>query len=169
MTPNLSLAQLATLKAAIQADGALSAKPMNSDGHQEIADAMNLAAAPDYRIWRQSITIVEVMQNGFAWDRVDNMTVGQARIWDFMTRTGVVNPSLPNVRAGVLAAFVQASNAAMRTAIFGHFGRLATRVERLFVSGGTGAVSDDQGVGPATAAVYGTLTFQEVQAARELP
>lgn len=168
MIPALTTAQLSTLRTAILADPALAAiaqKPSpSSDDWQAIASAMNVASAPAYVIWRDSIAVVQVMQNGFDWLRVDNATVGRARIWEWMTVAGTLNPMLANVRAGVSAAFNQAADSAMRIAIFGHFGRPCTRAERLYATG-PGSVSNDAGVGPGTAAAWGDLTWPEVQSA----
>lgn len=164
----LTSAQLLALKAAIAADPVLSAKPNTADGAFDIAAAMNLAAAPDFFVWRTAVPVDEIMQNGFDWTRVDNLTVGKARIWDWMMRTGTLNPSRANVRAGINATFNVAADQATRLAAFTHCQRLATRAEKLFATG-AGTTTTDLGVGPALMTFEGALGYQEVETARNLP
>lgn len=162
----LTAAQQATLKADILADQVLSAFPNNSDGAFAIAAIYNAVASPDFYIWRTSVPVVEIMQNGFDWTRVDNLTVGKARIWEFMTSAGILNPSQPNVRAGFEACFsVEAGDQSTRQAIYNHCQRLATRAEKLF-STGTGTAATHHGLGPATSTLDGLLSYQDVQDAR---
>ena len=109
------------------------------------------------------------MGNGFDWTLVDNLTAGKARIWEWMTQLGVINPSQANVRAGIIAS-ISGTGAAfptMRTAIFGHCQRLATRFEKLLATG-SGTQSTDQGVGPGIATVPGPLSWNDVLTARAL-
>jgi len=157
--------QKQTLKAAIEADNTLNSFPNTPDGNFAIAAALNEVATPTFYVWRGEAAVNEIMQNGFDWVRVDNLSVGKSRIWDWMTRVGTIHPSQANVRAGVLACFSAAGDAAMRSAIFGHFQRPATRAEKLFATG-TGTSSNDQAVGPATMALEGSLTYDDVAEAR---
>lgn len=161
--------QLAALKAAIDADPILAAKPLNSDGYFETALALNTElATPDFYVWRTSISVADIMANGFDWTRVDNMTVGEARIWEFMTALGSIDPSKANIRAGVNEAFKgTAQDNSMRLVIFGHCQELATRTKKLFASG-AGAPTTDAGTGPATPTVL-AVTPIDVEAARALP
>ena len=161
----LTPAQNATLKAAIIADNTLNAFPNNSDGAFGIAALLNATATPDYYVWRSSVATDEIMLNGFDWTRVDNLTVGKARIWEWMTNLGRINPAQSNVRAGVIAAFPTSGDLANRNAVFGHCQRLATRAEKLFATG-TGTSSTDQGVGPSVMGFEGTLSYSDVEAAR---
>jgi hypothetical protein len=161
----LTTAQLQTLKAAILADPTLAAKPNNTDGNFDIAAAMNAIATPDFFVWRTSVPIDEIMRNGFDWTRVDNLTVGKSRIWEWMTAIGTIKPNQDNVRAGVLAVFTTALDQPNRLAVFGHCQRQATRAEKLFATG-TGATTTDQGVGPAQLTFEGNLSYQDVTSAR---
>jgi hypothetical protein len=162
MTPE----QLQLLKAAIDADPVLAALPLNSDSSFTIAAEFNKDASPAFYVWRSSQNILEIMSNGFDWTRVDNMTVGEARIWQFMTQLGVINPARSNVRAGVNEAFKgTAQDNTMRLAIFGHCQRLATRFERVYVTG-AGTTTDDIGTGPGTMVVEGPVTYQIIDQAR---
>lgn len=161
----LTTQQLAALKAGINADPELAAFPNNSDGAFGIAALLNLEASPAFYIWRSNVPVDEIMLNGFDWTRVDNLTVGKARIWDWMMRTGSINPPQANVRAGVLATFSTAGDLNNRLAVFTHCQRKATRAEKLLATG-SGTSATEQGVGPATAGFEGNLSYQDVEAAR---
>lgn len=161
----LTQLQRTTLKADIALDPVLSALPNNSDSNFDIAAAYNQQASPAYRVWRTSVPVNEIMGNGFDWTRIDNLTVGKARIWEFMTQLGSINFGLANVRAGILAAFSAGGDVTMRSAIFGHGNRTATRVEKLFATG-SGTAPTDQGVGPSTLGYEGLISYNDVEQAR---
>ena len=104
------------------------------------------------------------MRNGMDWARVDNLSVGKARIWDWMTRLGSFNAAKVNVRAGIDAAWGgTAADLAVRAQAYPHCKRKANILEKLFA---TGTGSD---ASPATMRVEGGLSYQEVQSARDLP
>lgn len=154
----LTTQQLAALKADILADPVLSAQPMNSDGSFAIAAAYNLEADPAFVVWRTNVPAQEIMSNGFVWTSVDALTAGKARIWDWMTRYGSINPSKANVRQGLQDCFGAAS--AMVTGILPHLKRNATRGERLLATGtGTNGT-------PGVLTFEGTLSYQDIEAAR---
>lgn len=159
----LTTEQKAALAADIALDPAFAELPHNTDGAWAIAAAYNLPATPDFYIWKTSVGVAEIMANGFDWLRVDNLTVGKARIWEWMAALGTLSPAQANQRAGVLAVFSTAGDLAMRQAIFSHCQRLATRVQKLFATG-AGTTVTDQGIGPAAAAVE-SVDYHEVQSA----
>jgi hypothetical protein len=134
MTP----AQLAALRAACFANttaAAFFASPGNAAG---LRDYLNSTASPAYTLWRTSVTQDEIMLNGFDWARVDNLTVGKARIWEWMFDNSLktINPSKPNVRAGIDQTWVgTAADLAVRTAVYGHCKRPATVAEKMLASG----------------------------------
>jgi hypothetical protein len=157
----LTTEQKATLKAAILADAVLAAFPAGSDGAYEIAALLNQQASPDFIVWKSSVSVDEIMRNGMDWARVDNLTVGKARIWDWMTRLGTLNASKANIRAGIDAAWVgTAADLAVRATIYTHCKRLASRVEKLLA---TGIGSD---AAPATMSFEGAISWQDVEQAR---
>lgn len=159
----LTTVQLQALKAAILADPALAALPMTSGAAAMIAEVMNEPASPNYVVWRTDVPLEEIMRNGMDWTRVDNLSVGKARIWDWLSRLGTINASQANVRAGIEAAWVGTqADLAVRAAVFGHCKRGATRAEKLLASG-TGSDAS-----PGTMTFEGALTSEDVQAAREL-
>lgn len=159
MTPE----QLAALKVAILADNTLASQPMNSDGAYAIAIKLNKSFSPDFIVWKTDVSVDEIMRNGMDWARVDNLSVGKARIWDWLGRLGTFNASKLNVRAGIDAAWVgTAADLAVRAAIYVHCKRKATRAEKILA---TGTGTD---VSPATMTFEGELSYQDVEIARSM-
>ena len=156
----LTTEQNALLKAAILADPVLSALPVNADSAFEIAAQFNQVANPAFVVWRTDVRADEIMRNGMDWARVDNLSVGKARIWEWMTRLGTINASKANIRAGIDAAWVgTVVDVAVTTMIYTHCKRNATRAEKVLATGtGTGAV-------PATLGFEGQLSYQDAFAA----
>lgn len=157
----LTTAQLQAIKAEIAADPVLAAKPMNSDGAYDIAAALNVTAVPDFIVWKTAVSADEIMRNGMDWTRVDNLTIGKARIWDWLTKLGTFNAARVNIRAGIDATWIgTAADLAVRATVYTHCKRAATRVEKLLASGtGTDAA-------PATMGYEGTISYQDVELAR---
>lgn len=157
----LTAEQKTTLKNYIEADQVLSAYPMNGDGDFEIARLINLAATPAFVVWKTSVPVDEIMRNGLDWTRVDNLSIGKSRIWDWMTRLGDLNPSKLNIRAGIEATWVgSAADLAVRAVVYTHCKRNATVFEKLFATGtGSDAV-------PATMVLESPVSYQDVCEAR---
>lgn len=161
----LTTAQLQTLKAHIDASADLNVFPANSDGAIEIARRLNLLADPAWIVWRTSVPWDEIMLNGMDWARVDNLSVGKARIWDWMFQNSqrACNPSKPNIRAGIDAVWVgTAADLTVRASVYTHCKRSATRAEKLYTTG-TGTTND-----PATLTFEGSVSYQDVETARNL-
>ena len=154
----LTPAQRATLAAAIAADGTLSILPPGNSSSVTIANAFNAVSSPDYIVWKTSVDPNEIMRNGLDWTRVDNLTVGKARIWDWLTKLGNFDCSRENIRAGIDASWVgTAQDLAVRATVYTHCKRSATRLEKLFAAG-TGTTAS-----PATMVVEGTTNPDEIQ------
>jgi hypothetical protein len=157
----LTPAQLQTLKAAIESDPVLNALPNNTDSAFEIAAQFNADASPAFVVWNTRVSVDEIMRNGMDWARVDNLTVGKARIWDWLSRLGTFDASKANVRAGIDAAWVgTAADLAVRASVYTHCKRNATRAEKALA---TGAGSD---ASPATMTFEGALSYQDAFNAR---
>ena len=138
---SLTPSQLTALKSRVTFDQALAAFPNNSDGNYEIARLLNLEADPAWVIWRTNVTRREILQNGFDWTRLDNLSVGKARIWADIFVDGYINPSKANVRTGIEAVWVgTAADLAVRAAVFGRCKANASRILKLF-STGTGTTN----------------------------
>lgn len=158
-----TLQQLQAIKAAIDADPALSAYPNTPDGAFAIAAALNEPASPEFVVWRTSVSQDEIMQNGFLWVEVDGLSVGKARIWEwlFANSNAAINPSKVNVRDGIIEVWKgTAGKLAVQAAVFAHCKRAATRLEKLLATG-TGTSQS-----PATMGYEGDINYQAVQQAR---
>lgn len=166
----LTTGQLTTLKADIIADGTLNAQPQNSDGAFAIAAVYNQIVAPDFWVWKSSVTKndfttgVSVDATTFIWvgNGFITRSVGEQAAWqELFNGSGGVNPSLANVRQAFTDIFSGTGNAASnRTHLATMARRKATRAEKLFATG-TGSTGS-----PAVMAVEGNLSYQDVQAAR---
>jgi hypothetical protein len=112
------------------------------------------------------VTRKEILQNGFDWTRLDNLSVGKARVWSEIFVDGTINASKPNVRTGIESVWVGTqADLDVRAAVYVHCKRNAKRIEKLFATG-TGTTPS-----PATMAdnlfEVNTLTPQNVQEAWE--
>lgn len=158
----LSAPQIATLKAYCLADSACTALH-NAAADVQLAEWLNTADAT-YIVWRTSVTQEEIMQDAaFDWTRVDNLTVGKARIWDLMFRNSCqcIAPANSNIRAGIDAAWVgTAADLAVRAAIYAKCKRAATRAERALASGAGTTGS------PATMSWSGVISSGEASTIR---
>ncbi len=119
----------------------------------------NAAASPAYTVWRTSVSQDEIMLNGFDWTRVDNLSVGKARVWEWLFDNDAksINPSKINVRAGIDQTWTGgAADQAVRAAVYTHCKRTVSNVERIFCAGtGSDAV-------PGTVGPEGPITTNEV-------
>ncbi len=157
--------QLLTLRDYILSVPAWAALPVNSDTSYFIADELRKEATPAFVVWRSSVTQDEIMQNGFDWVRVDNLSVGKARIWEWLfdNQSATCSPSKINVRAGIDECWKgTAADLAVRAAVYVHCKRNANVLEKLFATGAGTAAS------PATMVVEGGVSYQQVDQARAL-
>lgn len=180
--------QLATLKADIAANantiptgqpwtGAFAGAevrnvPNTVDGNTAIAGWYNLTAAPAYKVYRKQVPQSEVMLNGFDWTRVDNLSVGKARIWEWMFDNPAksIAPEKPNIRAGINATWVGTqADLDVRAAVYAHCVLDATNAEKLLKTAGNGTAPNATGDGPATSGIDGPLSASDVETARNLP
>lgn len=155
LTPEQNL----IVKNYVLADPALSQLPPSADSAFAIAAALSVTASPAFIVWKSSVTQDEIMQNGIDWTRVDNLSVGKARIWEWMFRnqTTSFNPSKANVRAGIDAVWVGTqADLNVRAAVYVHCKRSANVLEKLLA---TGTGSDAT---PATMGYEGGISYNEV-------
>lgn len=130
----------------------------NDSVFTEIADYYNALASPDFTVWKTSVTRKEILQNGFDWTRLDNLSVGKARVWDQIFVDGTINPAKANVRTGIDSVWVgTAQDLAVRAAVYVHCKRFATRIEKLLA---TGTGSD---ASPATMAHESPIFYFDIQ------
>jgi len=157
----LTTEQQAIVKADILADGVLNAFPANSDGAWGIAALYNFAADPEWIVWKTNVDPDEIMRNGMDWTRVDNLSVGKARVWDWMTKLGTFDASRLNIRAGIEEVWQGSpGDLVVREVVYTHSKRAATRIETLLATG-TGTNES-----PATMSFEGAISYQDVMSAR---
>ena len=182
----LTAPQLATLKAAILADGTMSAKPMTSGGSLEIAGLLNAAASPAYYVWRSNTSASDIM-DAITWanltpaDTADGTAtftnralVCQAKQMNLQillqgrdslatgktSVRGGLSDALQNVPAGAGGAVVDAGWAGAGK-VKASITRTASIIEKLFSTGnGTTAT-------PSTMGYEGPVSSDDVQQARE--
>lgn len=143
---------------------------------QAAADALNASASGPYFVWRSIITRDEVQAAvAFDWTRVDNLSVGKARIWDWMfNKIDAFRPWRGNIRAGINAVWIgTAPDLAVKDAVNAACQRPATVFEKLFVTAtttgpaqtgnrGLAANADTLGLDAAGAFIDGMVTAQFV-------
>lgn len=159
----LTPAQLAALKSDILANAATLQAAIDTLDGNVIAAFYNALAAPSFTVWKTIVSPKDVMkQAGWNWTRVDNLSVGKARIWEWIKDSGMFSAADANVRAGIDAVWVGTqADLDVRAAVYIACKRFSTRAEKLF---STGAGSDAV---PATLAFEGTISGQQCRDALE--
>lgn len=172
MTPQLTPAQLTTLRNAINADPVLSALEDTPDNALIVADEFNLLASPAFWAWRTKVSKDEYTKGTgpsgtlFDWASAGGFIArsqGERDAWkELFNGTNTTDPSRTNVRAAFDDIFSGTGAGAQnnRTHLAAVSRRRVTRAERLYATG-TGSTAV-----PGLAAVEGLLTYQEVRAAR---
>jgi hypothetical protein len=133
----LTPTQLTALRAAVFATPAANALLVAGD-YNGLRSYLNTEAAPAYVVWRTSLTRDEVLRNGLDFTQVDNLTVGQARIWDWLFDNSAksMNPSNVGERDAVTEAWKgTAAKVAVATYVFTRCKRNANEAERMLASG----------------------------------
>lgn len=174
-------AQLTTLAADIAANAAVISGgqfngtavqnvPHTSDGAFAVAAWYNLAASPDFWVWRFTVSKDEYVGSTsvdgttFSWVGAGYITRSQGERDAFIAlfdAKGYANPSLASVRQAFSDIFsgATAPAPANRTHLTTVSRRKATRLEKLFAAG-TGSTAS-----PATMALEGPLATNDVQLA----
>ncbi len=166
MALTLTLTQLQTIRDHILNDSVLNAFPNSADGNFEVAGLLNLQPDPNtWTIWRTNVIEQEIFSNGIDWTRVDNLSVGKARIWDWMFRPGSINPTKTTIRAGIDAVWAGTqADLDNRAAVYVHCKKLANRIQKV-LSTGTGSVASPASLPSNIDELY-EITPNEVEAAR---
>ena len=133
----LTTAQKTILKAAIAAElDPVFVALRQEGGIGQMAEWFNQPST--VVVWRTSVPKDEITMNGFDWTRLDNLSIGSARVWDgvFYNAQRITNPAKHNIRAGINAVWKGlAADLAVRAAVYEHCKRFATRGEKLFATG----------------------------------
>lgn len=126
--------QFAALKAAVLAEPSLANAIANGIDWQ-VADWCN--ATSTFVVWKTNVSLDTIMKSDtFDWTRVDNLTVGKARIWDWLFNSGSINPSRTNVRTGIDSTWVgTAADLAVRASVYAECKRFATNAEKVLATG----------------------------------
>lgn len=156
---SLTTAQLSDLKTAIleETDPAFVVL-RTANNEQGMADWYNELSP--FVVWKTYVSQDEIMQNGFNWVRVDNLSVGKARIWEWLfdNQQAAINPSKANVRAGIAECWKGTdADLAVQAAVLTHCRRACSRAERIFASG-TGT----QGTPGLLGGFEGSVTAQDI-------
>ena len=150
------------LKADIIADPVLNAIPNTDDGAFQIAAVYNALAVPDYIVWRTSVPTADC-KKAAVWTEFIGRNAGERDAWIFMLSNGFINAAEANVRQGIQDIFSGVSGATSRANLLAIVKRKATRGEKVLATGlGTDA-------SPSTMSFEGTLSYQDILTARNLP
>jgi hypothetical protein len=104
--------------------------------------------------WRTNVPASEYHNSAIVWTAVDSLTVGKARIWEWMSKYGNIDPSKANVRQGFADAFGAASATTVAATALSK--RFATTAEKILSTGiGTTAA-------PGLMTFEGTLSSTDV-------
>lgn len=152
----LTDAQRQTLKTFINGDSNINTLPNTDGGAQDIANYLNAAATPAYRVWRTAVPTSDV-KKAVVWTEFIARSDNEQRAFQFMLSNGIINAADLNIRQGIADCFSGPNGAATRAALLAIAKRDASRLEKLFASGGVGSEGD-----PATMVVEGVISYQEV-------
>ena len=155
----LTTAQLQALKAVIVADPALNSQPMNSDGAFFIAAELNKVASPAFVVWRTDIPTKDI-KKAVVWTEYIGRSQGERDAFVLINSNGIVNAADANIRQGFSDIFSGPGGANTRANLNAIAKRNATRAEKALA---TGTGSD---ASPAVMSFEGSLSYQEVEAAR---
>lgn len=164
---SLTTPQLQALKADIQSntgtlDGKTPAQWWAEGNPSKVAAFYNRTATPDFYVWKSSLEVSEVFDGFIAedWTAMDNLTVGQDRIWVNLKGLGTLKPASAAHRAALTECWKgTAAKVAVKDRILAMGKRKAIVVEKL-LSTGTGTLAD-----PATMGFEGELDWPDVNAA----
>lgn len=175
----LAPSQLLILAADIAAHSDLASQPNTYDGAFAIAVLYTLDAAPDFIVWKTRLSKKEAVESEsvdpdglttrtFNWTGAGFITrsQGERDAWrELWNSTLEVNPSLQSVRQAFVDIFSGSTAPAPnnRQHLANVAKRKANRLEKLFAFG-LGTLSS-----PGTMTVEGTIGYQEVYQARNLP
>lgn len=132
---SLSNSQMLALKAHILADPALAALTSGPGAdYATIAEALNATSNPNFTVWKTSVPVA-AYREVLVWTEVDGLSVGKARIWDWVTggMTLSLEPFKDAVRQGLADCW--AVNTATRPALLELAKRIATRAEGVLATG----------------------------------
>lgn len=159
---SLTTAQKTTLKNYISNQPSLASQPMTADGAAAIADALNQAASPAFIVWRTKVSINEIGDkiNGSELAGLSTLNTTRLQAVIMLSPAGY-NPSLADRRQFFDDIFSGTGGVNTRANLLTLWKRSALLIEKVFATGtGTDA-------SPASLVWEGTISYPDVQAARE--
>lgn len=151
----LTNAQKNTLRAFVAADPTLNAIPQTADGAFALAEALN-ETKEDFFVWKTSM-VTEELFDGVQFTAVDALSVGKARIFEWMILAGSVRPASNSIRVAITQCFGAAS--ASEVAIFAAMKRNATILESVLANTTTGGAGNGAEATPAKLRVEGSIEW----------
>lgn len=146
----LTNAQKNTLRTYVQADPVLGQIAQTSDGAFELADALNTIVDTF-----KSSVVTEELFDGVQFSAVDALTVGKARIFEWMILSGTVRPASNGIRTAITQCF--GAGTASETGILALMKRTATRLESVLANTSTGGAGNGAEGTPAKLRVEGLI------------
>ena len=132
----------------------------------EVARLYNLPSNPSFFIWRKFVSLDDVINNNFDWVLVDNLSVGKARIWEwlFSNSDKAIDATKSSVRAGIAECWKgTAAMLAQQSSILNQCKRTLSVGESVFATGlGTT-------VEPGETSFEGTVTIDHIGRALNSP
>lgn len=171
----LSSAQLQTLKTAIAANTnqingvAINTLPNTSDANFAIAFWYNLAASPDFTIWRRRVFLAEIATKLNGTELAGLSSLNHTRLQTVITllnASGGMDASVTDMRQFFDDIFSGAGGTNTRASLLILWKKLATNIQKLFSTGtGSNAVpaTTESNIGDVF-----LLTSQDVESARNL-
>lgn len=135
---SLTNAQQAQLRTAACADVSTGRPAMLAGDAAGLRIWLNGAASPTFVVWRTAVSRDDVTGDGFDWTQVDNLTTGQARIWEllFQTETGRINFASAGKRAAISETWKgTAAKVAVGVYVLSQAQRPATVAEKVLATG----------------------------------
>lgn len=151
MTPQ----QISTLKVLMNASPEALALAQAAEDI-ELAAWFNADDPGGYIVWRPDVSISEA-NAVMVWTEIDALSVGKARIWEWMRLVPVLDYRQPSVRQGINDAFAGTST---RVAVTQVGKRIASRSEKAL---STGAGTN---VNPSTMTWFGQITYADASLIR---
>ncbi len=165
----LTNAELILLKADIDANSGPGGEfenvpdgPVAHDGHDLIAKAYNLPAAPDFFVWRTDLSQSEI-DEVVDWMEVVALATNDLLAFQLLKSQPTINTAKSSIRQAFNSIFPSAQNPNTNAALLAAAKRKALRVEQV-LSTGTGSEAV-----PAVMDREGVVTRFDVEAARALP
>lgn len=178
-------AQLVLIRAAIDADPALSALPQTGNDAYTIAEALNAVASPDFIVWQTS-TSAQVIFDAIVWPNMTPADVPdgtvlwtnrslacqgkQFNLQTMLSGRETISSNKTSIRAGLQDALTNLPSGAGGASRSGGWAnvqtamqRKSTRAEKALIASGAGTVGS-----PGVLGFEGLLTYTDVLNARAL-